>query len=76
MAVPLGATETVGVVWADNVPLRPGLHNRSKDVEAKLDYLVNLGVTAVWISPVVLNANAEYHGYAARDFFKEETRRK
>ena len=23
---------------------------------------------AVWIAPVVLNANAEYHGYAARDF--------
>ncbi len=36
---------------------------------ARLDYLSNLGVDAVWISPVVLNANAEYHGYAARDFF-------
>jgi glycosidase len=35
----------------------------------KLDYLQNLGVGAVWISPVVLNANAEYHGYAARDFY-------
>jgi alpha-amylase len=35
---------------------------------ARLDYLVNLGVDAVWIAPVVLNANAEYHGYAARDF--------
>src|SRR3954462_2979949 len=38
VAVPLGNAETVGVVWADNVPLRPGLHNRLKDVEAKLDY--------------------------------------
>ena len=36
---------------------------------ARLDYLSNLGVDAVWISPIVLNANAEYHGYAARDFF-------
>jgi alpha-amylase len=36
---------------------------------ARLDYLVNLGVDAIWISPVVLNASAEYHGYAARDFF-------
>jgi primosomal protein N' (replication factor Y) len=36
--VPLGTRETVGVVWADNVPVRPGLHNRLKDVEAKLDY--------------------------------------
>ncbi len=38
MAVPLGAREALGVVWADNVPLRPGLHNRLKDVEGKLDY--------------------------------------
>ena len=26
------------MVWADNVAVRPGLHNRLKDVEAKLDY--------------------------------------
>src|SRR3954462_8684604 len=38
VAVPLGNAETVGVVWADNVPVRPGLHNRLKDIEAKLDY--------------------------------------
>lgn len=38
VAVPLGAREALGVVWADNVPVRPGLHNRLKDVEAKLDY--------------------------------------
>src|SRR3954464_85606 len=38
VAVPLGNAETVGVVWADNVPVRPGLHNRLKDVEAKFDY--------------------------------------
>jgi alpha-amylase len=38
-------------------------------LEAKLDYLSHLGVDAIWISPVVVNANAEYHGYAARDLF-------
>ncbi|HKI84482.1 MAG TPA: alpha-amylase family glycosyl hydrolase, partial [Candidatus Krumholzibacteria bacterium] len=38
-------------------------------LQAKLDYIAGLGVDAVWISPVVLNANGEYHGYAARDFF-------
>ena len=37
--------------------------------QAKLDYLQQLGVDGLWISPVVLNANAEYHGYAARDFY-------
>ena len=39
VAVPLGPREALGVVWADNVPVKPGLHNRLKDVEAKLDYL-------------------------------------
>jgi len=33
VAVPLGAREVVGVVWADDVTIRPGLHNRMKDVE-------------------------------------------
>lgn len=38
-------------------------------LRSKLDYLEHLGVDAVWLSPVVLNANGEYHGYAARDFY-------
>jgi len=36
---------------------------------ARLDYMKGLGVGAVWISPVYLNAYGEYHGYAARDFY-------
>ena len=28
VAVPLGKAETVGVVWADNVPVQPGLKSR------------------------------------------------
>src|SRR5882757_4537320 len=38
VSVPLGTREALGVVWADDVAVRPGLHNRLKDVEAKLDY--------------------------------------
>ena len=38
VAVPLGAREVIGVVWADDVTIRPGLHNRMKDVELKLDH--------------------------------------
>ena len=38
VAVPLGAREALGVVWADNVAVQPGLHNRLKDIAAKLDY--------------------------------------
>ncbi len=35
--VPLGAREATGVVWSDDVTVRPGLHNRLKDVAEKLD---------------------------------------
>src|SRR5262245_54433954 len=37
VSVPLGARSASGVVWADNVTVRPGLHNRLKDVEDKLE---------------------------------------
>ena len=37
VSVPLGAREATGVVWADNVEVRPGLHNRLKEVAEKLD---------------------------------------
>lgn len=47
-----------------------GVHGGDFDgIRGKLDYLDHLGVGAIWISPVVLNAWGEYHGYAARDFF-------
>ncbi|HWE77864.1 MAG TPA: primosomal protein N' [Pseudolabrys sp.] len=37
VAVPLGARACVGVVWADNPNPNPRLHNRLKDVDAKLE---------------------------------------
>ena len=37
VAVPLGARECMGVVWADNPNPNPRLHNRLKDVDEKLD---------------------------------------
>jgi glycosidase len=39
-----------------------------------LDYISNLGVTAIWISPVVLNKweDKPYHGYAAEDFYSPD----
>jgi glycosidase len=41
-----------------------------KGIEQKLDYIKALGATAIWISPVVVNANGEFHGYAGRDFYR------
>lgn len=45
---------------------------RWKGVESKLDYLSELGVTTLWISPVVKNVDTDagfdgYHGYWAQD---------
>jgi primosomal protein N' (replication factor Y) (superfamily II helicase) len=37
VAVPLGARDYMGVVWADNPSPNPRLHNRLKDVDEKLD---------------------------------------
>jgi primosomal protein N' (replication factor Y) len=59
VAVPLGAREALGVVWADDVAIRPGLHNRMKDVEAKLDYpplKPELRRFVDWVSDYTLSA--------------------
>ena len=37
-------------------------------IEGRLDYLAGLGINALWISPVVLNAWGRFHGYHAQDF--------
>lgn len=57
-------------------PLRSrGAHGGDfKGLELKLDYIKALGATAIWISPIVRNARGEYHGYAARDFYKIDPR--
>ncbi len=44
-----------------------------RGVEEHLDYLKGLGVTAIWISPIVKNVETDadvdgYHGYWAQDF--------
>ncbi|HUC84691.1 MAG TPA: alpha-amylase family glycosyl hydrolase [Candidatus Acidoferrales bacterium] len=41
-----------------------------KGLEQKLDYIKALGATAIWISPVIENANGAFHGYAGRDFYR------
>lgn len=46
-----------------------GVHGGDfQGVEAKLDYIKGLGATAIWISPIVLNTEGQFHGYSARDF--------
>lgn len=51
-------------------PANPGsVHGGDfQGIEAKLDYIKALGATAIWISPIVLNTEGQFHGYSARDF--------
>ena len=41
---------------------------------AKLPYLRDLGVTAIWLNPVYNNEDHDYHGYHAVDFYSVEDR--
>jgi glycosidase len=58
----------------------PGAHDRNKPrayhggdlrgITAHLPYLQSLGVTTLWLTPIVKNGAAEdYHGYAAVDLY-------
>ncbi|MGW0606720.1 carbohydrate binding domain-containing protein [Streptomyces sp. NPDC002644] len=41
----------------------------------KLDYIKGLGMSAIWITPVVLNrSDYDYHGYHGYDFYKVDRR--
>ncbi len=45
-------------------------------IESKLDYLKDLGVTAIWINPLLENNMPaySYHGYAMTDLYKVDPR--
>ena len=45
-------------------------------IKNKLDYLNELGVTSVWINPLLENNHSKYsyHGYAITDFYKVDAR--
>jgi glycosidase len=50
-----------------------------KGIENHLDYIEDLGVTAIWLNPVLENNMNEnqyraYHGYATTDFYKVDAR--
>ena len=56
----------------------PGQYRAGGDIQGmmdKLDYIKDLGVTAVWCTPLVENNTfRSYHGYAATDFYKIDPR--
>ncbi|KAF2260037.1 Dioscin-alpha-L-rhamnosidase precursor [Lojkania enalia] len=40
-----------------------------KGIENKLDYIKNMGFTAIWISPVTAQVTEAYHGYYQTDLY-------
>ena len=61
----------------------PGSHDRAKarayhggdlrGIREHLDYLKDLGITTLWLTPVVKNgATEDYHGYGATDLYAVE----
>lgn len=47
-----------------------------KGISDRLDYLSELGVTAIWLNPVLENdmEGGSYHGYATTDYYKVDPR--
>jgi glycosidase len=45
-------------------------------IEASLDYIRDMGFTAIWLNPILENAmpEASYHGYATTDYYKVDPR--
>lgn len=45
-------------------------------IEARLPYIASLGMTAIWLNPVLENKmpQASYHGYATTDFYRVDPR--
>jgi neopullulanase len=67
----------------DEPPEAPGSHNRAnprayhggdlRGIREHLDYLKDLGVTTIWLTPIVKNGAAQdYHGYGAVDLYAVE----
>ena len=40
-----------------------------KGIQEKLDYIQGMGFDAIWISPIVKNAEGSYHSYHTTDFY-------
>jgi glycosidase len=45
-----------------------------KGITAKLDYVRNLGATAIWLSPVLRNTRDSIHGYSIQNFLAVDPR--
>jgi len=54
--------------------LKGNLGGNLKGIESKLPYLKNLGISALWLSPVFENNPESYHGYAIQNYLAVDPR--
>jgi len=62
----------------DSMDRRDKIRRHGGDIQGiinKLDYLEDLGITAIWINPLLENdMEVSYHGYAATDLYRIDPR--
>lgn len=54
--------------WNSDYNLRQG--GNFEGIRQQLDYLQELGVGTIWISPILKNCEESYHGYGIEDFLE------
>lgn len=67
----------VGLKEQSNRSFKGGRHGGDiEGLEKSLDYIADLGFTAIWVNPVLENDQEEYsyHGYSTTDFYKVDAR--
>lgn len=72
-----GNDEMAGLKEGKNRTFHGGRHGGDlQGVLSKIDYMAELGVTTLWLNPVLENDMKEYsyHGYAATDYYKVDPR--
>lgn len=69
--------------WVEGMKEKPNREDKNgrhggdiRGIINSLDYLQNLGYTAVWLNPVLENnmTQVSYHGYSTTDFYKVDPR--
>lgn len=66
-----------GLAEKSNRSFKGGRHGGDiAGIENSLDYIEDLGFTAIWVNPVLENDQEEYsyHGYSTTDFYKVDPR--
>lgn len=66
-----------GLKEQSNRSFKGGRHGGDiEGLEKSLDYIADLGLTAIWVNPVLENDQEEYsyHGYSTTDFYKVDAR--